>query len=121
MDALFWHAVYGVPRPVRLQLENCDESYRSGVEPSSDGAVQCFGGKHREALTLLEQREQFVAIRAAHRQLLTVSEDDDLIAIEERLHLSDTINVDERRAMDADEFLGIEPCLQLAHALADEM
>jgi hypothetical protein len=54
-------------------------------------------------------------VAAAARDLRTVAQHDDEVAVEHRLQLADPGRVDDRRPRDADEAGGIEPRLETGH------
>jgi hypothetical protein len=65
--------------------------------------------------------EQFVFVTAAQSQFRAVFQNDRVFAREHRLQFLDAFDVDDCRAVNADEFLRIELRFQRAERLADEM
>ena len=62
-----------------------------------------------------------VAVPAAEGQTRAVPEQQHVLAVERRPQLLHAVDIDDRRAMDADELVRVELRLEPAHRLAREM
>src|SRR5262249_26135881 len=62
-----------------------------------------------------------LSVGAAEGQFRAVAQDDDMVAVEQGLDLADALDVDNGRAMDAQETLRVDTTLQGVHRLAQEM
>src|SRR4029078_7530657 len=71
--------------------------------------------------TLGDRGAQASAEHAAGGETCPVAHDDDVLAVEPRLELLDAIDVDDRRAMNAPERLGIEALFHVLHAFAQQV
>src|SRR5688572_16291232 len=69
----------------------------------------------------LQQFLQSLSVPAAGREPRAALEDDDVVALEERLELADLVDAHDGRAVDAHEVAGIELCLERSHRLAQQV
>src|SRR6478609_3796284 len=68
-----------------------------------------------------EKKTQLVFLIAAEFKFLSAGHYNAMMPVKPGLHFADTLQVDDRGAMNAHEFVGIKLCFHLIHVAADQM
>src|SRR5690606_7120344 len=76
---------------------------------------------HDESTRRPEQLLEVVAVRTARGQTRAILEDDEVVALEERLEQLDALDAHDRRPVDAYEARGVEALLEVVHRLAQQV
>src|SRR5436309_2704337 len=98
--------------------------HRAGARRRYPGCLPAYRGclesRGRRA-PLLDQRAQSIGVDAACGEARTIAHDDDVLTMEPGLQLLYTVDVHDRRPMNSNERIRIEPALHVLHALTQEV